>query len=184
MSRIGGNTIKKYWLHFKTITKHKWYVMRACFKSGLYWQGIAHDLSKYSPVEFLASARHFQGNRSPIDAEKESKGYSLAWQNHKGRNKHHWQYWTDFVDGKLIALEIPPKYLAEMLCDWVGAGKAYNKNNWTIDVFKNWYHNNKNKIVLHKLTRDYIELVVKNVQSEKELYNRWIDVERIEENRR
>ena len=113
-----------YYKHLKTVSKHKKYVAQACFKSGLYWQGLTHDLSKFSPVEFSASARHFQGNRSPIDAEKETNGYSIAWQNHKAKNKHHWQYWTDFDKGTVFAVTMPQKYVAEMLCDWIGAGKA------------------------------------------------------------
>ena len=95
-----------------------------------------------------------------------------------GVNKHHWQCWIDFEDGELIVIEMPPKYLAEMLCDWIGAGKAYNKGNWTIDTFKNWYANNKDKIILHTLTRDYIELVVDSVTDEEDLY-KWINVNRI-----
>ena len=76
---------------------------------------------------------------------------------------------------------MPPKYLAEMLCDWVGAGKAYNKGNWTIDTFKAWYHHDKGNMVLHKLTRDYIELLVKNVKSEQDLYRNWINIKRIKD---
>lgn len=169
-----------YWKHLKTITKHKWYVMKACFEVGLYWQGIVHDLSKYSITEFFASAKYFQGNKSPVDAEKIETGYSLAWQNHKGKNKHHWQYWTDFKDGELIIIPMPPKYLAEMLCDWVGAGKAYNKGNWTIDTFKAWYQHDKDNMVLHTLTRSYIELLMENVKSEQDLYRSWINAKRIE----
>ncbi|MFA5307797.1 MAG: DUF5662 family protein [Candidatus Babeliales bacterium] len=167
--------------HFKTISAHKWYVMKACFKSGLYWQGILHDLSKYSITEFFSSAKYFQGDKSPVNAEKIEKGYSLAWQHHKGCNKHHWQYWTDFENGELIVIEMPPKYLAEMLCDWVGAGKAYNKGNWTIDAFKSWYQKDKDNMVLHALTRLYVELVIDNVRSEEELYSKWISIKRIKE---
>lgn len=178
---INGGHMKQYWKHFKTITKHKIYVMKACFKAGLFLQGILHDLSKYSLTEFFASAKYFQGDKSPIDAEKIKNGYSLAWQNHKGKNKHHWQYWTDFEKGELIVIEMPPKYLAEMLCDWAGAGKAYSKASWTIDSFKSWYASNKNNMVLHTLTRMYIELVMENVQSEEELYSKWISPRRIKE---
>lgn len=78
--------------HFKTITKHKLLVMDGCFKVGLYWRGIAHDMSKYSPTEFFNGVRYFQGYRSPISAEREDKGYSEAWMHHKGRNKHHYEY--------------------------------------------------------------------------------------------
>ena len=85
----------KAWQHFKTITYHKWLVLCGCFRVGLYRQGIAHDLSKYSPTEFRAGAAYFQGTRSPNTAEREAKGYSEAWMHHKGRNRHHYEYWTD-----------------------------------------------------------------------------------------
>ena len=87
----------RFWGHLKTITLHKLRVTRLCFKMGLIKQGLLHDLSKYSPVEFWAGVRYFQGNRSPIDAEKEAKGYSEGWLHHKGHNKHHWEYWIDPV---------------------------------------------------------------------------------------
>ena len=173
----------KYWRHLKTITRHKWYVMMACFKTGLILQGIMHDLSKYSFTEFFSSAKYFQGDKSPVDAEKIQNGYSLAWQNHKGKNKHHWQYWTDFENGELIVIEMPPKYLAEMLCDWVGAGKAYNKGNWTIDTFKAWYQHDKNNMVLHTVTKSYIELLMNHVKTEEELYSAWINTKRIKGDR-
>ena len=83
------------WEHFKTITHHKWLVMQGCFKVGLYWQGITHDLSKYTPTEFWSGAKYFQGTRSPNAAEREDKGYSEAWMHHKGRNRHHYEYWQD-----------------------------------------------------------------------------------------
>jgi hypothetical protein len=175
--------MKQYWNHLKTITKHKWYVMKICFKAGLFLQGILHDLSKYSITEFFASAKYFQGDKSPIDAEKAKNGYSLAWQNHKTKNKHHWQYWTDFENGELIVIEMPSKYLAEMLCDWVGAGKAYNKTSWTVEIFKNWYASNKDKMILHTLTGLYIDLVMENVKTEEELYSKWISLKKIEEDR-
>lgn len=81
--------MKKYIKHFITITKHMYYVRKFCFKCGFYKRGLLHDLSKYSPIEFFSSARYFQGTSSPIDAEKKAKGYSLAWQHHKGHNPHH-----------------------------------------------------------------------------------------------
>ena len=85
----------KAWQHFKTITHHKMVVMQGCFRVGLYWQGLAHDMSKYSPTEFLMGIRYYQGTRSPNAAEREEKGYSEAWMHHKGRNRHHWEYWND-----------------------------------------------------------------------------------------
>ena len=64
--------------HLKTINHHKKLVMELCFRLGLYGQGIMHDLSKYSPTEFLVGAKYYQGNRSPNAAEREDNGYTSA----------------------------------------------------------------------------------------------------------
>lgn len=117
----------KPWQHFKTITKHRWLVMLGCFRVGLYHQGLTHDLSKYSPTEFWTGARYYQGNRSPNAAEREDKGYSEAWMHHKGRNKHHFEYWTDInpATRQYEPVEMPRKYLAEMVMDRIAACKTY-----------------------------------------------------------
>ena len=128
MTDTSINEAMKYLKHFIIISKHKWFVGVECFKRGLYWQGIIHDLSKYSPIEFFASARYFQGDRTPIGAEKADKGYSVAWLHHKGHNPHHWEYWIDWVDGEILLCPIPDKYIIEMLCDFIGASKAYGTN--------------------------------------------------------
>ena len=101
--------------HFHTITSHKLLVMKHCFQIGLYKQGILHDLSKYMPSEFLIGCRYYQGDRSPNNAEREEKGYSAAWMHHKGRNKHHFEYWNDYTleKGKITApVQMPRKYVA------------------------------------------------------------------------
>ena len=117
--------------HFSVVMRHKWVVFKECAACGMPLRGLLHDLSKFSPTEFLSSARYFQGNRSPIEAEKERLGYSKAWLHHKGHNKHHWEYWTDFDDsGAVIANKIPYKYVVEMVCDWVGASKVYENGDW------------------------------------------------------
>lgn len=122
--------MSKYWRHFKTICLHKWYVGVECFKRGLYWQGIVHDLSKFSYIEFFYSAQYFQGDKTPIGVEKAEKGYSLAWLNHKANNKHHWEYWTDFYDGVCKPVPIPEKYIKEMACDMIGAAKTYAREKY------------------------------------------------------
>lgn len=121
--------MNRYWAHFKTIIKHKIEVGKVCFKFGLYWQGIVHDLSKFSIAEFAPSAKYFQGHMSPIDAEKIEKGYSAAWLHHKARNKHHQWYWMDW-DSKQnpTPCKIPREYVYEMIADWIGAGKVYGAN--------------------------------------------------------
>lgn len=105
--------------------------MKHCFKVGLIWQGLTHDLSKYSPSEFWAGAKYYQGNRSPQAKEREVLGYSAAWLHHKGRNKHHFEYWTDYANGRKVYVEMPAKYFAEMICDRIAASKIYLKKNYT-----------------------------------------------------
>ena len=125
------NYFMKCYKHFKLVCRHKWYVFLASCEAGIPIRGFFHDISKFSPIEFFNSAKYYTGNRSPIDNEKDEKGYSLAWLHHRGRNPHHWEYWIDNLSDGGIALRIPYKYVKEMICDWIGAGKAYNKNNWT-----------------------------------------------------
>ena len=117
----------KPWQHLKTITHHRWLVRLGCFRVGLYRQGIAHDLSKYSPTEFWIGARYYQGNRSPNAAEREDKGYSEAWMHHKGRNRHHFEYWTDLSPETRTyePVDMPVKYLCEMVADRIAACKTY-----------------------------------------------------------
>ena len=129
------------WKHFKTIWKHKIVVYRECKACGIGWLGLIHDLSKFSPAEFASSAKYFQGDKSPIEAEKAKVGYSVAWLHHKGCNKHHWEWWTDFAnDGTIIANKIPSKYVIEMVCDWIGAGMVYGGEKWTQAEPLNYYN--------------------------------------------
>ena len=125
----------KAWNHFKTITGHRWLVCKGCFRVGLYWQGLTHDLSKYTPAEFSVGARLWSGKRSPNTYEREIKGYSEAWMHHKGRNKHHFEYWTDLSrdTGKYESVPMPRKYLAEMVMDRIAACKVYQGNKYTDD---------------------------------------------------
>lgn len=120
--------------HFRTITEHRHLVRRYCFRVGLYWQGLVHDLSKYSPTEFLVGAQYFQGDRSPNNAEKEAKGYSASWLHHKGRNKHHFEYWIDYTtkpDQLLGGMKMPVRYVVEMCMDRIAACRVYQKERYT-----------------------------------------------------
>ena len=127
-------TWSKAWGHLSTITRHKLLVMRLCWRVGLYRQALAHDLSKYAPSEFLVGARYYQGHRSPNTAERQHKGYSEAWMHHKGRNKHHTEYWTDIRgngDATLEGKPMPTRYVVEMFCDRVAACKIYQGKRYT-----------------------------------------------------
>ena len=133
--------------HLHTINKHKLKVTWLCFRCHLYKQGLLHDLSKYSYIELKTGFHYYQGFRSPIDAEKEEKGYSLGWLHHKGRNKHHWEYWLDFgVDG-IYACKMPTNYVIEMFCDRVAASMIYQKEKYTDSSALEYYENGRGKIL-------------------------------------
>jgi hypothetical protein len=149
--------------HTRIIIKHKYHVFKACSSIGLIWRGIKHDLSKFSPVEFSASVKYFQDNASPIDKEKNEKGYSLAWQHHKRANSHHWEYWLDYKDGELIKIKIPIRDLFELVCDYIGAGKAYNKDKWTKETPLKYWNDNKHKFHYHKDTSYLLNIIFTDI---------------------
>lgn len=128
--------------HFLTISKHRNAVMRHCFKAGIPIRGLLHDLSKYSPSEFFAGVKYFQGTRSPNERERELFGFSRAWMHHKGRNRHHFEYWNDVnpKSKRYEPVKMPIKYLKEMFCDRVAASKIYQGKNYVdshpLDYFK------------------------------------------------
>lgn len=155
------------WKHFKTICKHKAVVYHECKACGIAWQGIIHDLSKFSRTEFAPSALFFQGCRSPIEAEKEKVGYSMAWLHHKGHNKHHWEWWIDFGDdGTIIANKIPSNYVIEMVCDWIGAGKTYSKEKWTQEEPLNYYNKVRAGRHFHPETEQLIITLLEIIRDE------------------
>lgn len=121
-----------FWKHLGTVLTHKHYVFVHCVRAGIFWQGVIHDLSKFSPEEFSAGVRFFQGDKSPNEGERQKYGYSLAWMHHKGRNKHHFEYWNDLnIDIKGYApVKMPLKYVIEMFCDRVAASKVYGKDKY------------------------------------------------------
>jgi hypothetical protein len=119
--------------HFETITNHRHEVARLCMKAGIPLQGVMHDLSKYSPSEFIPGALYYRGFQSPNVDERIDKGYSKAWLHHKGRNKHHFEYWNDYnmTTHKSEPVKMPLRYVIEMFCDRVAAGKTYLGDKYT-----------------------------------------------------
>ena len=157
----------KAWKHFCTITYHKYLVAKGCFAVGLYKQGLLHDMSKYSPVEFRVGAKYFQGTRSPNNAEREAIGYSSAWLHHKGKNKHHLEYWIDYGAGEaggegthMVGMKMPIKYVAEMFIDRVSASKNYQKEKYTDESALVYYNNSKEHYILHPDTRALLEYLL------------------------
>lgn len=150
----------KFWNHFKTISYHKLLVMRGCFAVGLYRQGVLHDLSKYTPSEFLVGAKYYQGTRSPNNAEREEKGYSSAWLHHKGRNKHHYEYWIDYSSqsGKgMVPTPMPKKYVVEMVMDRIAASKVYAGSEYTDAAPLQYYLKGKEHAPIHEKTKKQLE---------------------------
>lgn len=147
--------------HLKTVLTHKKYVGKYCFMCGLYYQGIVHDLSKFSPTEFIESIKYYNGTRSPIDVCKETNEYSLAWFHHRGRNKHHWEYWYDRFEQGGHACKIPWKYVLEMVCDFLGAGVAYNGgiDNFDFDREYQWWQNKRKVAKLHPDTLKALDYI-------------------------
>ncbi len=152
----------KAWQHFKTITHHKLLVMDGCFRVGLYWQGLTHDLSKYAPTEFLIGARYYQGIRSPNGVEREEKGYSEAWMHHKGRNKHHYEYWTDMSreTKRYESIPMPRKYLVEMVMDRRAACMTYQGSDYTDASALNYYLASRERHLMHPATQKELEFVL------------------------
>ena len=153
--------MSKAWKHFKTITYHKYLVAKGCFRVGLYRQGLLHDLSKYSPAEFLVGARYYQGNRSPNNAEREAIGYSSAWLHHKGRNKHHYEYWIDYstrdVPGGMAPVPMPYQYIVEMIMDRIAASKVYLGGSYTDESPLTYYYGGTDKAPIHEETKRILE---------------------------
>ena len=176
--------IKRFYGHLHTINSHRRAVRRLCFKSGLYKQGLIHDLSKYSFVEFFSGVKYYQGYRSPIDAEKEELGYSLGWLHHKGRNKHHFEYWMekDYKTLEFKCLDMPLNYLLEAACDKIAASKIYMKDKYTDSSAFDYLENGKDKIFMgennyhrHKLLLEYLKDngEQKALAYYKSLYKKW-----------
>ena len=161
----------KAFQHFRTITHHRHLVRKHCFRVGLYLQGLTHDLSKYSPAEFWVGAKYYQGDRSPNNAEREDKGLSTAWLHHKGRNKHHLEYWIDYEvggDGKMQGMLMPARYVVEMFCDRMAASKTYRGTAYKDSDPYDYYMKSKDHYLLHPWVAQLLEKLLVMLKEEGE----------------
>ena len=162
--------------HLKTIRAHRKYVRQMCFKMGIPWLGLVHDISKYSCKE-MSIAKYADGTRSPHAIARDELGYSPSWMNHYHKNKHHWQYWLDIEDwpDKVIAVRMPYKYVIEMFCDFVGAGKAYSQEKWTEDApWDYWMKACEGKRLMHKESEYLLKKLLWNLKEMKlEKFLKW-----------
>ena len=155
--------MRKWLGHLRTVGRHRRLVRQGCFRVGLYWQGLTHDLSKYSPAEFLVGVRYYQGTRSPNEAQRLAEGFSGAWLHHKGRNKHHLEYWLDYSpsgDHTLVGCRMPEKYVVEMFWDRVAASKVYKGKDYTDASPWEYYDRGRDHYVLHPETRKLLEYML------------------------
>jgi hypothetical protein len=136
--------MKKYWDYLKYVLEHKKNVFIECWKRGLYIHAFTHDLSKFSPIEFISYAKYFYGTKE----EKAFSNFDHGWLNHQRKNKHHWGYWVD-SSGK--ALIMPQKYIKQMICDWEAMGRKFG------DTAKWYYLKNKENYILNPITIIYLE---------------------------
>ena len=164
----GKITLRKLVAHFSTIQHHRHLVRKFCFRMGLYYQGMMHDLSKFAPIEFWNGVRYYQGTRSPNIKEREVHGYSAAWLHHKGRNKHHFEYWVDFsmkskLPGCLMPIRMPDRYIAEMVADRVAASRTYRGSQYQqTDAFE-YYRLGQGRLPLHPYTQEKLEFFLQMI---------------------
>ena len=143
--------LKKALKHIKLVSKHKWWVFKLCCKVGMPWRGLVHDLSKFSITEFRESIKYYNGQHSPIWEARKTKGYSDAWVHHVSKNKHHFQYWIDWTKTEPVAVIMPYKYVAEMICDRTAAGIVYGGKNWTQEEPLKYFEKEmENDIIIHE----------------------------------
>ena len=149
--------------HLKVICHHRRLVIKHARKAGIFWQGLFHDLSKFSPAEFFVGAKYFLGTRSPNERERELFGYSAAWLHHKGRNKHHFEYWNDVnpATKRYEPVKMPTRYLIEMFCDRVAASKTYQGKNYTDEHPLNYYLRGNAKLSMHPDTAETLEMLLR-----------------------
>lgn len=157
--------IKNITRHIWLVSKHKWLVFKLCCRIGLPWRGFMHDWSKFSPEEFFESVKYYNGKKSPITVCKMEKGYSKAWLHHKGRNKHHPEYWIDMsLPEKTVIM--PYKYAAEMVCDKMAAGIIYNQKDWTKNTQLEYYMKEREKSLIHPQIDKFMMAVFTQVSKE------------------
>ncbi|MBO5744739.1 MAG: catalase [Clostridia bacterium] len=154
--------LKNIFRHLNTVTRHRNAVMKNCFRAGIPMRGLLHDLSKFSREEFFESARHYQGTRSPTEHERETNGFSVVWMHHKGRNKHHFEYWVDIdpQTKKYGPVKMPTKYLIEMFCDRIAASKIYKGKAYTDSSAYDYFMGGRARKIMHPETAKELEFLL------------------------
>ena len=124
-----------------------------------------HDLSKYSMAEFAGYKDYFYPDKDvKIDSFIAKKNFDYAWLHHIHFNPHHWNYWLLIDDKEFKPLKMPEIYVLEMICDWFAF--SFKKNR--LEEVLNWYNVNKTNMILHDMTREYVEFILNKIKEELE----------------
>lgn len=155
--------LKRFLGHLANVMKHKWIVFCLCLKAGIPFRGLIHDNSKFSITEFWQGVKYYgDGQKSPIEYAKKDWGYSKAWLHHKGRNKHHPEYWYDLTAPIKMPI-IPYKYMCEMICDHLAAGMVYEGKKWTKEYQLSYWSKHKDTFLLNENLKNFITDILTQV---------------------
>lgn len=149
--------------HTKNIITHKRWVFHYACEAGIPIQGLLHDLSKFSPAEFIESVKYYKEGISPLRESKRVNGYSMAKLHHCHHNKHHFEYWQDDFNNGGKPLVMPFNYTLELICDYLAAGRVYFKDEFTYKKEYMWFleHKYNNKLIsMHPLTMEFINRIL------------------------
>ena len=135
--------------HAVYLTAHKYYVFLAgrALEVPLH-QLVIHDWSKLTPAQWFPYTNYFYPPTPEARPPEVHEAFWLAWKLHQNE-KHHWQRWVVIGDdGSLRPIEMPKKYVREMVADWWGAGAVRGMFN-SLD----WYMARRDKIILYPSSR-------------------------------
>lgn len=150
--------MSNFFKHLVLITKHRHQVIRNGFHMGIFFHTLKHDLSKYSPSEFIPSYKNYKGTSSPVfETRKQHNGYSPVAVHHTNRNKHHYEYWVDFYRGYALTIALPYKYAVEYVCDMMAASKTYDKKHFSGKVVYDYFVAREDYFILHPATKEFIK---------------------------
>lgn len=143
--------------HFILITKHRHRVIKNASHMGIFFHTLKHDLTKFGWLEFHTSSKYYKGSYSPVYEERLNNNYySRVCQHHTKRNPHHWEYWTDFFGGRVLARKMPWKYACEYVCDMLSASYTYNPENFKPDTTLKYFENKKDHYFMNDGTKEFI----------------------------
>ncbi len=153
----------KHWLYLKYVLRHKYFVFVAGRKLGVpLHRLILHDWTKFLPREWSPYVNKFYGHKIETKTgykhvmNPDEDQFNIAWNHHAKKNDHHWEFWIiNFGDGGTHILPMSEVARAEMLADWIGAGRAQGKPDTLA-----WYMANYDKMKLHLDTRQFVEIML------------------------